>query len=44
MIGVTSRQTQTRFVDLLFFLLGSLYLIGIAAAFIYVVSKMVHHF
>jgi predicted HAD superfamily Cof-like phosphohydrolase len=44
MAGMTSRQTQSRLVDLLFFLLGSLYLTGIAAAFIYVVSKMVNYF
>ncbi|SEJ13166.1 hypothetical protein SAMN04488127_1059 [Bhargavaea ginsengi] len=44
MTGMTSRQSQSRLVDLLFYLLGSLYLAGIAAAFIFVVSKMVHYF
>lgn len=44
MAGMTSRLTQSRLVDLLFILLGSLYLFGIAAALIYVISKMVNYF
>ncbi|WP_424237139.1 hypothetical protein [Bhargavaea ginsengi] len=44
MTGMTSRQSQSRLVDLLFYLLGSLYLVGIAAAFIFVVSKMANYF
>ncbi|MFC7365049.1 MULTISPECIES: YueC family protein [Bhargavaea] len=44
MTSMTSRQTQSRLVNLLFFLLGSLYLICIAATFIYVVIKMVNYF
>lgn len=44
MIGMTSRQAQSRLVDLLFFLLGSLYVAGIVALLIYVISKMVSYF
>ena len=44
MAGMTSRQTQSRLVDLLFFSLGSLYLIGITAVLVYVISKMINYF